>query len=203
MVEVSVCVEGGGEELDALERLVRRRREFYFDRAARMDGASADDDGHDACSRRLPAMGRVGEGGCHEAGAEAIHLDAGCTESGDFDDCLRPNMEAGGGGEGEQIDAGGGDVFAEVAGIEAKARAAEGFEEFCVEEVHLREVGLGRIAARPVAVAYGCAAVGVPLNAKAGEEVNSRLRLLAEGMAWAEADGDYTSRHQRGFRVRE
>jgi len=182
---------------------VREGRELDLDGAVWSDGASATDDAHDACSRRLFAGGKIGEDGCHETGAEVIHLNAGSAEAGDFDDCSRADVEAGGCGQGEQIDAGGGDVFSEIAGEEGKAGRAKGFEEFGLQEMDLGEVGLSGIAPGEVAVADGGAAVSVALHAQTGEEVDVRLRMLAEGVGSAEAYGDDTGRHQRGFRVRE
>lgn len=99
-------------------------------------------------------------------------------------------MEAGGGGEIEEVDAGGGDVFAEVAGAEVKAERAEEIEEFGVKEVDLGEVGLGWVAALEIAVLDERVAVGVALDAAAGEELDAGLVLLREGVGGAEAYGD-------------
>jgi len=145
----------------------------------------------------------VDEGGCHEAGMEAVHLNAGSSEASDFDDCLPADVEAGGCGQGEQIDAGGGDVFSEVAGEEGKAGRAKGFEEFGLQEMDLGEVGLSGIAPGEIAVAYVGAAVSVALDTQTGEEVDLRLRVLAEGVGPAETYGDDKRWHQRGLRVRE
>jgi len=49
---------------------------------------------------------------------EAVHLSAGGAQAGQLDDRGCAEVETGGGGQAQKIDARGGDVLAEVAGLE-------------------------------------------------------------------------------------
>ena len=197
---------------------VGRWREMDADAAARVDDAAREDDAHDAGAGGLEAVGEAGEGGHHEAGVEAVHLDAGGAEAGELDDCGLAEAEAGLDGEAEEVDAEGGEVLAQFAGVEREAGFRERGQELHVQEVDLGEIGLTGILAARVAVLHGAAAVRVAHDAETGEELDPRLRDLAEGVSWVEADGydlygdnlggddlggGDLGGHQRGVRVSE
>ncbi len=76
------------------------------------DEASLQDDGHDASTGDGLIFGGAGHAGVHEAGLEVVELLAGVAKAGDFDDGFGADGEMGAGREVEEIDAGGGDVFA-------------------------------------------------------------------------------------------
>jgi len=176
--------------LDRDEGVVRWWWEFDVDGMAGLDRAGVEDDGHDSGAWGFAAEGVEVEGGGHEAGLEAVHLDAGGAEAGEFDDGGGAEVEAGGDGEVDEVDGGGEDVFSEVAGVEVEAVAVEVLQELDGEEVDLGEVGGGGFAAAEVAVADGGAAVGVVLDAELGEEVDLGLGLLGEGVGGAQVDGE-------------
>ena len=122
---------GSREGLYGAQGNVRERREGEADAVAGTDCAAGVDDAHDAGASgtlvvdisRTPQV-------LLEAGAELIDLGAGGAEAGDLDDGLGTEVEEGAGGECEEVNAGGEDVFAEVAGMEGKAPGGELGEEF-------------------------------------------------------------------------
>jgi hypothetical protein len=101
------------------------RGELHLDGVAGGDGAAGEDDGHDASFADEIAFGAAVEDGLHEAGLDALELIAGIAEAGDLDDGFVADVEAGTGGECEQIDVAGGDVFADLAGGDVVAVGAE------------------------------------------------------------------------------
>lgn len=112
--------------LDGAEGLVGLRWEGDAEVVVGVDVAAAEDDGHDAGAAGALAGGvaRAPEM-LLEAGAEGVDLGAGGAEAGDFEDGCRfvvgADVEEGAAGEGEEVDALGEEVFAEVAGVEVEA----------------------------------------------------------------------------------
>ena len=90
----------------------------------------------------------------------------------------------------QQIDAFGGDVLAEVGGLHDKTLAAQFVEQLGVDQMHLAQIGLGRIPADAGAVLDRLAHMGVAGDAESREQANAQGRRLAEVMAAAGADGD-------------
>jgi len=135
------------------------------------DVAAGEDDGHDAGAGLFFGCGRREEAGLHEAGfaagVELVDLVAGAAEAGDFKNDCRADVEEGPGGEADEVEVAGGDVFAHLAGGEGKL-----VEEFGLEEVDLAEVGLGGVFALEVEVLGEGAGVGVAFYAVLGDEVN-------------------------------
>lgn len=203
IVESSVTAELPSERLDASEGETRRGRELCQDRATGCDSSATEDDGHDTGSRDLSVFGVWGERSGHQARMEAVHLSAGGAQAGQLEDRGGAEVETGGGGQAQKIDAGGGDVLAEVAGLEMETEGAEVCEEGGLQEMNLGEVGLPRVSPSLIPVPDGGAAVSVSVDAQAGEEFDLWLRVLAEGVGGAEAHGDDFGPHQRGLSVRE
>jgi hypothetical protein len=170
--------------------------EADVDRVVGVEDAAAEDDGHDAGAAGFFA----GAGGWWtpemllEAGAEVVDLGAGGAEAGDLEDGAGVGVgaegEEGVGGEGEEVDAGGEDVFAEVAGGEGDVEGGELGEEFGGEEVNLAEVGEGGVLALEVEVLRGGAAVGVAFDAFACDEGQRGLGELGEGVAGIEGESE-------------
>ena len=88
-----------------LERGVGEGRELDADGVVGVDGAGAEDDGHDAGAG---AAGAGEEAGAHEVGAEVVHEAARGAEAGEFDDGGGAEVEAGGEGEVAEIEVHGG-----------------------------------------------------------------------------------------------
>ena len=75
-------------------------------------------------------------------------------------------------GKGEQVDSVGSDVFSHGSGGDFDSLSGEFSEELFVKQVNLAKVRRGGILTDAVTVANGGAAMGVALNAKAGEQRN-------------------------------
>lgn len=150
--------------LDRLQCALRRGRRMDADRVAGTNGAGGDDDGHNAGSAMDGADGRAAVDGCLEAGLEVIDELAGCAEAGELDNGDEAEVEAGGEGKGEEVEAGGGNVFTELAGLEQEVWGEVG-KELGLEEVDLGVIKPGRIFADMVAVLDGAAGMRVALNA--------------------------------------
>jgi hypothetical protein len=157
-----------------------------------VDLAAGVDDGHDAAAAGL--LGGVGEGRAPEmlleTGAEAVDLGAGGAEAGDLEDGGGADVEEGVAGEGEEVETGGEEVFAELAGGEREAKEGELVEELGGEEMDLSEVGSAGGLALEVEVLSGCAAVGVVLDAFVGDEGERGLGLLGEAVGGGGGGGE-------------
>ena len=114
----------------------------------------------------------------------------GLRKSGDLDHGACPQMQPRARRQRQQIDAVSGDVLAEVGGTHDKTLHPQFLEQFGVDQVHLAQVGLGRIAADAGTVLDRLAHMGVAGDAQSREQANAQGRRLAEVMAAAGADGD-------------
>jgi len=76
---------------------------------------------------------------------ESIDLSARVAQPGDLDDRLGPNTELRTSGQCEQVQIPGGDVLAELTRLDVEALLTKLSEQLGVDEVHLSEVGLGRV----------------------------------------------------------
>ena len=177
---------------------------FDADGVVGLDGAGGEDDGHDTCAW---AAGAGVEGGLHEIGAEVVHEAAGGAEAGELDDGSGAEMEVGAEGKIAEIEVAGGDVFAELAWVDGGegeivvlvSFADEHVQEFGVQEVDLGAVWGGGVSAGEVTVADSGAAMGVSLNAEAGEKVDGGLGEFRKGVGRTEVHGeDDGLRHERG-----
>jgi hypothetical protein len=92
--------------------------------------------------------------------------------------------------EGEEVETGGEEVFAELAGGEREAKEGELVEELGGEEMDLSEVGSAGGLALEVEVLSGCAAVGVVLDAFVGDEGERGLGLLGEAVGGGGGGGE-------------
>lgn len=169
--------------LYADEGAVRERRECDVDWVVGVNGAALQDDGHDACAGLLGLSGTWDKAGLHQAGAEAIDLVTGAAQAGDLQQRSADGKVCSG-GEGDEIQALRGEVFAEMSGLKIQL-----FKEFLLEEVDLTEVGFGGVFADEVQVLDQGAAVGVTLNAFSSEKGEAGLRSFGKGVFGGEVDG--------------
>jgi hypothetical protein len=167
-------------------------REGDGDGVVGVDLAAAVDGGHDAATAGLlcGARERWAPEVLLEAGAEGINLGAGGAKAGDFEDGCGTDVEEGVEGEGEEVDALGEEVFAQLAGGKREALGGELGEEFGGEEMDLGEVGGGWGFALEVEVLGGAAAVSVVLDAFVGDEGERGLRQLGEAVGGVGGGGE-------------
>ena len=129
-----------------------------------------------------------------EAGAECVDLLAGGAQAGDFEDGFRADVQECGGGQREEVDVLGEDIFAEIAGAEEIALEGESGELFRREEMDLAKIGEGGISTLQVEMLRGGAAVGVALDALAGDDADGSLWGLGEAVCLLTGDVQ-NSRH--------
>ena len=97
-------------------------------------------------------------------------------------------MQPRAGRQGQQIDAGCGDVLAKLAGLNRKTFGAQFVEQFGMNQMHLTQIGLRRVPADARAVLDRLAHMGVAGDTQSLEQANAEARRLAEVMAGAKAD---------------
>ena len=94
--------------------------------------------------------------------------------------------QPGAGGQREQVHAAGGDVLAHLAGRDVEAAGRQLVVQLGVDQVHLAQVGLRRVAPHARAVLHGRAGVGVAFHAEALEQADRLPRS-----PWAERAQSY------------
>ena len=124
----------------------------------------------------------------HEAGFEAIELEAGVAQAGHFDDSFGAEPKARPCGEGEEVEAAGGDVLAHFAVRHAETAHAELLVQLRMDEVDLAEVGLRGVARDARAVLHLLARVSVAFDAKPGQEGDAFDRGLTHRVAGTAVD---------------
>ena len=115
-----------------------------------------------------------------KAGSEVVDEDAGRPEARQLDDRGRPEFDHAPERHPFEVQSGGGDVLAEVAGANFEASFEERWEEFGRDQVDLPEIGLARPAARQIAVPDERAGVGVAFDAMAFHQDYALLSWFAE-----------------------
>jgi hypothetical protein len=91
--------------------------------------------------------------------------------------------------QGKQVDAARCDVFAHLTWREVKAGRAQLVVQLGMDQVHLSQVGLRRVARHARAVLHSSAGVRVALDAEAFEQPNAYLVRLREAVRRAAAHG--------------
>ena len=98
-------------------------------------------------------------------------------------------------GSDEHVEAGGGDVLAERARRHPEALARQHVQHLAVEQVHLAQVRLVRVALDAAAVAHGGAGVCVALDADPRDELERRAGLLRERVLGGTVQGADSAAH--------
>jgi hypothetical protein len=127
--------------------------------------------------------------GRHQALLEMVELDARVAQPGHLHDRLRSQPQAGTRRQREQLDAARRDVLPHAAGGDVEALRAQLVVQLAVDEVHLAEVGLARVAGHPGAMLDGPAQVGVALDPQSGQQTDTPRGALAERVLRVAADG--------------
>ena len=113
-----------------------------------------------------------------EAGSEAVDEDAGRPEARQLDNRGRPELDQGPERHPFEVQSGGGDVLAEVAGANLESSFEERRKEFGWDQVDLPEFGQAGPAACQIAVADERAAMGVTFDAISFHQSNAVLDWL-------------------------
>lgn len=96
------------------------------------------------------------------------------------------------GWQGQQVNAGGGDVFAEIAGPDREVACHQFVEQLGADQMHLPQVRVAGIAGDARAMAHGLAGMGVTSNAQTGHQRDGIVGKPAEAVAVAAIDGQDT-----------
>ena len=140
---------------------MRQHRWFDRDHVTGPDITSGKYDAHDTGFSDQRAVGVPVEHRGHQPGLEFVELNAGIAQPGDFDDSIAPEMQPRAGWQREQIDAARRDVLAEVTRHHRVAACAQFLEQLSVDEMHLAQVRLGRIARHARTMFHRRATMGV------------------------------------------
>src|SRR6266508_2291155 len=137
---------------DPLERPVRRGRKLDPDRVPGAYLAAGEHDAHHAGSAYHRAGVVAVDQGGHQPVLDAVELSARVAQPGHFDHCGVAQVQPGPGGQAEQVDPAGGDVLTHLTCGNGEALGGEVGVQLGVDQVHLAEVGLARVARHPAAV---------------------------------------------------
>jgi hypothetical protein len=128
-----------------------------------------------------------------------LDLHTGVAQAREANHRIGPKLKLGVGGQSQQVNASGGDVFAHVARSHHMASCTQLVKQLALQQVHLTQVGLARIARHARAVLNRLAAVCVTLNAQAGEQRDALERILGKFVDRTEVDGENVWAHVRRF----
>jgi hypothetical protein len=184
-----------GRLSDHLEHSVRSRRQLDLHGIVSTQLAAHQYSAHDASFADELAALVPSEDGSEQSRLKAIQLRTGIPEPRDLDDDLGTEAEPGTDRQSEQIDPAGGHILAEVTRAHGEPCRAQFIVQFGVDEVHLAEVGLSRVPRHARTMSDSSPLVGVALHAQTSDEVDSRLRRLAEGVSGAPGHRD-DNRHR-------
>jgi len=149
-----------------------------------------------ALRTRLPFTSLVQCRG-HQALLEIVDLDAGIAQSGDFDNGACAKMQPRTCWQCQQIDAGSGDVLAEIGGLNDKTLRSQFVEQLRVHQMYLAQIGLRWVLADARAVLDRLAHMGVAGDAETLQQANAEIRRLAEVMAGTRANGNDAAHMRR------
>src|SRR5262245_34327875 len=129
-----------------------------------------------------------------------VDLLARVTQTGDFDNCLRPKPKECAGGERQQVESSRGDVLAHVASLNVEPLRTQFVMQFGVDEVDLAQVRLRRVDRNAGAMLHRDAGMCIALDPEPGEQSYLVGNGLAEPMLTVAADRDDNrpSRHCHG-----
>ena len=82
----------------------------------------------------------------HQPGLKAVQLGAGVAQARHFNHSRCADVQTCSGWQGQQVNAGGGDVLAEIAGPHREIGGHQFLEQLGVQQVHLPQIRLARIA---------------------------------------------------------
>ena len=158
---------GNTEQPPALygrEQVMRVRRHIDLDNAAGADLTPVQNNRHDAgfandVSRDVTIQRRG-----HQAGHEAIELEAGISKACYLDESRRPETQARPGRQREKINAARSDVFPEISWRHRKALASKFLMKFGVDEMDLPQVGRCRVSSHERPVLHRGAQMGIPFD---------------------------------------
>jgi len=98
------------------------------------------------------AVGVAVQHGLHESTVDSLELQARVAQPGHLDHGGVAEVQACTGGQGEQVDATGGDVLPHLPGLDREAGLGQLVVQFRVHEVDLPQVRLARVPGHPGAV---------------------------------------------------
>ena len=158
------------------ERLMRWRGELDHDRIGWLHDTTSDDNGHDAGFAHEIAGLVTGEDRRREPILKPVQLDTRVPKPGDLDNCVRAKPQPGAARKRQQLESLGSHVLSEIARRDVETRCTEFFEKLTMNEVHLAQVRLGRIARHSRPMPNRGAGVCVALDTEAFYQPDERPR---------------------------
>ena len=181
-----VALQGAWEEAgipwgsDPVQRLVRFWRNLGADPVARADGASRQNDAHDARLAHQVAFVVGVENRLAQSLLDGVELRAGIAQAGQLEDGVVAQTQLRAHRQRQQVDAASGHVLAHHRRVDVEAPTAQLVVQFGVNQVNLAQVGLVWILAHPRSMFHASAAVGVALHAESFQQDD----LVAGVLRW-------------------
>src|ERR1700676_1888483 len=169
------------------------------DRIARSNIALRYHDAHDSGLTDQIAVRVLVERRGHQTFLEIVELDTGIAQPGDFDNGACAEIRPRTGRQRQQIDAGRGDVLAELAGRNREALGAQLVEQFGMNQMYLAQIGQRRVLAHARAMLDGLAHVGIAGDTQSPEQTNAKARRLAEVVAGVTTDRNDAAHDRRSI----
>ena len=125
---------------------MRLRRQLDADRVARPYIAAGQHDGHDSGFADEAAVLGTLQGRPHQTWLNAVQLGAGVAQTGHLDNRHVAETKARAGRQPQEIDTAGRHILAHLPGRDGEALFSELVMQLGVDQVHLTQIGLARVA---------------------------------------------------------
>jgi hypothetical protein len=152
------------------------------DRVIRMHHAADDHDAHDTRFPNDRPPRRAFKNRFDQALLKFLDLNARRAQAGDSNDGRFADLQQRAGRQSQQIQIARRDVFAEIAGADAKTLGVDLVEKFGLHQMDLAEIGPAGIFLGIVNMLNRDAAMRVPLDAEAFEQRDAGMGVLGESM---------------------
>jgi hypothetical protein len=173
-------IEVKSSRSDNSERLVWIIGQGDLDDIIGRDDSIGDDNGHDTRFANEIACFVVIENGSEEPVLKAIDLNAGISQSSQFDDRGFTKAQLRTAREVQQRNPSSGDVLSNISRVHSVSAPSELDENFLGDEMNLPKIRLGGIAPDAREMLNSAARVRITFHAKACAKRDTRLRCLAE-----------------------
>src|SRR5215472_1192052 len=180
---------------DRRQRPVRFLWQLDADRVARPDLAPLDDGGHDAGFADEAAISCAFQCRGHQARLDAVELGARVAQTGHLDHRHLAKPQARAGRQPQQIDAAGRHILTHLSGRDGEALVLQAVVQLAVDEMHLAQIGLSRVARHPRAVLDRGPRMRVSLDAEPGHQPDAVLVGLDQRVSRAAADRGHDPVH--------
>jgi hypothetical protein len=184
-----------GAQSDPVERLVRTVRQFHGDDIAGSGAAAGNDHAHDPGLAHEGTIRGTVQNGLQQARHELIDLGTRVAQTGHLHHSVRSEPKLRTPGQGEQVDASGRNILAQLTRSDLEALLPQLVEQLRLDQVDLAKVGLRWVCRHTGTVLHRDTGVRVTGDPDSRQQPDLVHDGLAEAMLMIRAHGDDGRQH--------